>query len=74
MRLNMRVNPKVERLRKSDHRRESRCIEPGCEQFATHVASDQEIGNGILMAPAERLHCRDHAEQFAAERRIPMPV
>jgi len=74
MRVNMRVNPKVERLPKSDHRRESRCIEPGCDQFATHVASDQEISNGILMAPAERLHCRHHAEQFAAECRIPMPA
>lgn len=73
MRLNMRVNPKVARLPKSDHRRESRCAEMGCEQFATHVASDQEISNGILMAPAERLHCRQHAERFAAEHRIPMP-
>lgn len=70
----MRVNSKVEKLGKSDRRRESRCIEPGCEQFATHVASDQEISNGILMAPAERLHCLHHAEQFAAERRIPMPA
>jgi hypothetical protein len=26
------------------------------------------------MAPAERLHCLHHAEQFAAERRIPMPA
>jgi len=70
----MRVNPKVERLAKSDRRRESRCIEPGCEQFATHVASDQELANGVLMTPAERLHCRNHAERFAAERRIPMPA
>ena len=70
----MFVNPKVERLPKSDHRRESRCNEPGCEQFATHIASDQEFGNGILMAPAERLHWRHHAEQFAAEHRIAMPV
>jgi hypothetical protein len=70
----MRVNSKVEKLGKSDRRRESRCIEPGCEHFATHVASDQEISNGILMAPSERLHCLHHAEQFAAERRIPMPA
>jgi hypothetical protein len=49
-------------------------MEPGCEQFATHVASDQEIGNGVLMASVERLHCRNHAEQFAAERRIAMPA
>ena len=70
----MRVNPKVERLPKSDHRRESLCNEPGCGQFATHIASDQEFSVGILMAPAERLHCRHHAEQFAAERRIPMPA
>jgi hypothetical protein len=74
MRLNVLVNPKVERLLQSDRRRESRCIEPGCEQFATHISSDQEISNGILTPPAERLHCRHHAEQFAAERRIPMPV
>jgi hypothetical protein len=74
MRLDMRVNSKVERLAKSDHRRESRCVEPGCDQLATHVASDQEISNGLLMTPAERLNCRHHAEQFAAEHRIPMPA
>ena len=44
-------------------------MEPGCEQFATHVASDQELANGVLMTPAERLHCRNHAERFAAEPR-----
>jgi hypothetical protein len=70
----MRVNPKVEGLPKPDHRRESRYNEPGCEQFATQIASDQEFSDGILMAPAERLHCRHHAEQFPAERRIPMPA
>ena len=70
----MRVNPRVLRLAKSDHRRESRCVEPGCEQLATHVTSDQEISNGILTQPAERLQCRQHAERFAAERRIPMPA
>jgi hypothetical protein len=74
MRVNMRVNPKVERLPKSDHRREFGCMEPGCDQLATHVTSGQEISNGILMAPAERLHCHQHAEQFAAECRIPMPA
>jgi hypothetical protein len=70
----MRVNSKLVRLAKSDRRRESRCIEPGCEQLATHVAIDQEISNGILTTPAERLQCRHHAERFAAERRIPMPA
>jgi hypothetical protein len=74
MRPDMQVNPKVERLPKSDHRREVRCNEPGCEQFATHIVGDQEFSDGMLMEPAERLHCRHHAEQFAAERRIPMPA
>lgn len=69
----MRVNPRVVRLAKSDHRCESRCVEPGCEHLATHLISDQEIGNGILTPPAERLQCRHHAEEFAAEHRIPMP-
>jgi hypothetical protein len=70
----MRMNSRLVRLAKSDQRRESRCMEPGCEQFATHVASDQEIVNGVLTAPAERLQCRNHAERFAAERRLPMPA
>jgi hypothetical protein len=70
----MRVNSKVERLAKSDQRHDSRCAETGCEQSATHVVSDQEFSNGTLMAPAERLYCRRHAEGFAAERRIPMPA
>jgi hypothetical protein len=70
----MRVNPKVERLAKSDHRHEARCADPGCELFATHVVSDQEFNNGILTAPSQRLYCRQHAERFAAECRIPMPA
>ena len=70
----MRMNSRLVRLAKSDQRRESRCMEPGCEHLATHIASDQELANGVLLAPAERLHCRDHAERFAAERRIPMPA
>ena len=69
----MRVNAKLKRMAQSDHRRAEKCVEAGCDQLATHVVSDQEISNGLVMAPAERLHCRRHAEQFAAERRIPMP-
>ena len=69
----MRVNAKVEKMAQSDHRRAVKCVEAGCDQLATHVTSDQEIGNGLLMAPSERLHCRRHAEQFAAEHRILMP-
>jgi hypothetical protein len=69
----MRVNAKVEKMAQSDHRRAVKCVEAGCDQLATYVTSAQEIGNGLLMAPAERLHCRRHAEQFAAEHRIPMP-
>jgi hypothetical protein len=73
MSLSMRVNPKVERLAKSDHRHESRCSDAGCELLATHLVSAQEFSNGTLMAPSQRLCCRQHAEQFAAESRIPMP-
>jgi len=69
----MRVNSRIERLAKSDRRRDARCVEEGCEQLATHVSSDQEISKGLLLAPSERLHCRNHAERFAAEHRIPMP-
>jgi len=69
----MHVNARIARLAKSDRRRESRCVEAACDRLATHISSDQEFSNGVLMAPAERLLCAHHAEQFAAERRIPMP-
>jgi hypothetical protein len=69
----MRLNAKIERIAQSDHRRAAKCVEAGCDQLATYVVSDQEIANGLLLAPAQRLHCRRHAEQFAAEHRIPMP-
>ena len=71
--MNMRVRADIEQMDQDDVRRAVKCIEPNCGEFATFVSKDQEMTNGILMKPTERLHCRHHAEQFASDRRIPMP-
>ena len=70
----MRVNSKIVKMTETDDRRRVKCVEANCDQFAEYVSSDQEISNRLLMTPTERLHCKYHAEQFASERAISMPL
>jgi hypothetical protein len=73
MLLGMRVNSNIVKMLETDHRRKLICVQATCDQVAEYVSSDQEISDGSLMIPTERLHCEHHAEQFASERAISMP-
>jgi hypothetical protein len=69
----MHVNSNIVKLRETDSRRKVECVEANCDQLAEYVSSDQEVTDGLLTL-AERLHCKDHAEHFASERGISMPL